>query len=188
MNRIHVGGVQGVGKDSAIEKISDNYGFKIINFAEMMKETIKADYSHDALLRALSEQERVSLRTTVLEELSTKHDIIVNGHYALPIRDKGDEKIRYFEEGIQIRYYDLFDLYLLVETSPESIRDRRLKDKKRDRDTSLSSIALELEQERSYFNRILKEGHAGYFIANDCIEIASSQLNNILQKSLKVER
>jgi len=185
MNRVYLGGIQGVGKDSVIEKVSGNYGLEVINFAEMMKEISKADYSHDALLRELAEQERVLLRTRVLEELATKHNIIVNGHYALPIRSSRDENIKYFEEGIPTIYYDLFDLYLLIETSPENVRDRRLKDKTRKRDTSLSNIILELEQERNYFNRILKKGHMGYIVTNDCIEIANIKLDDVLQKKFK---
>jgi len=185
MTKIHIGGVQGVGKDTLIEKINVNLGFEVINFAEMMKDSFRREYTHDALLRELTKSERNELREEVFRFIRNREkDLIVSGHYALPIRNKCNNGILNFEQGIPQEYYFLFDMYILIEANPESVRYRRSLDKTRKRDTNLSNIILELEIEEIYFNDILKNGFEGYKVMNGELEESINNLKQIL-KNLK---
>ncbi|MBI4154459.1 AAA family ATPase [Candidatus Woesearchaeota archaeon] len=180
MNRMYIGGVQGVGKDSLMGRV---IGLKVINFAEMMRDMLKANLNHDVILKKLTNLEINKLRIKVLENLKGQDNIIVNGHYALPIRNYLSEIID-FEEGLPVEYYDLFSLYILINASPKNLIEHRRLDFSRYRDQSLSNIETELCMERLYFEKIKEMGYNGYIIINNNLESASYNLNNFIRKNL----
>ncbi len=182
MSKIYVGGVQGVGKGAVIENCQLG-GFKVLNFAEAMRQELRKEYNHDEMLTKLSQSKRSELRNTVFEALKTDEDsLIVDGHYALPIKNE-DSKILDFEEGIPQEYRSVFDMYVLLEAPPEEILSWRTRDASRIRSVKLLEIRLELEKERAAFNEIIASGFQGSILQNTDIETTSRNLYKLISEN-----
>ena len=180
--KVHVGGIQGVGKDTLIDLVSTTQpGIPVIHFAQRMKEIGLAS-SHDALLRRVDKDTRKRLRDVVFEEIESYDSCFVNGHYALPIRNVDSEAILGFEMGIPDEYVALFDSYLLIECPPESILERRRDDIARKRGNSLSNIVLELGVEKLFFNHTARSSAYSEVFKNEHLDSTAKRINDYLEK------
>ena len=180
--RIHVGGIQGVGKDTLIDLVSTSFqDFPVIHFAQRMKEIGSAS-SHDALLRGMDKETRKRLRNSVFEEIGRYDSCIVNGHYALPIRSLHGEEILGFEMGIADDYRTLFDNYLLIECSAEAVLERRGNDTSRERGNNLFSVVLELGTEKLFFDYSSRSSRYSKIFENDDLNATAERIKTYLSE------
>jgi len=180
--RVHIGGIQGVGKDTLIDLVSTAcQDLPVIHFAQRMKE-IGSTSSHDALLRGMDKETRERLRNAVFEEIADYDSCIVNGHYALPIRSSKKEEILGFEIGIPDDYQTLFESYLLIECSPEAVLERRRNDTSRRRGNNLSSVVLELGTEKLFFDYSARSSRYSQIFENDDLNATAERIKTYLSE------
>ena len=172
MIKTAIGGISCVGKDYLFDKIREKIINKIIipynyiyyfHFSKNMKLQAKKEN-----LEFKSENFE-NLANLVLKDIqNTNLNLIINAHYTIPEYYEG--KIKSFRKD-NIYNYGINN-YILVETDPYNIQERR--EKKFNKKHSIDSIIYELNTERDRFYEL--GGKKENIVINDNIEESQKKI------------
>lgn len=131
MTKIYIGGVSGCGKSIVAQMMKDKY--PTINYLAGSEIMMKAaGLSSREELDKLPEEIKNRLRVTAFQSYySQECDIIAEGHYNLTDAD-----------------IKLFEVFILIEATPQFLLNLRKSDKSRKRPITIDAIQNEIDQMR----------------------------------------
>jgi len=161
---LYVGGISGVGKTTLLNGALNNINMdiQIGKGSEIMKNLANLTCSSE--LCNLTQEYRNNLRKRAHDIIFSSHDkIILDGHFAVPIKD-GNYEIPYPEE-----YTDYIKGLVLISADAKSIYQRRQLDiKKKERPLDTHKITAGLEKELETITYLSKKYNKKmYIVEND---------------------